>query len=412
MIKYPHKLDIIFKKLKDLKISPVIVGGYVRDSLLGKESKDIDIELYGISSLAKVEKVLEEFGHVSSVGKNFGVCKLFFEEFDLDFSLPRLETKIASGHKGFEISTYSYLNFETASLRRDFTINAIGFDVEKKVLLDPYHGMIDLKNSNLHFVNKTTFAEDPLRILRGVQFSSRYGLSMSKELFHLCQEMIQKKMLEELPKERIFDEIKKLLLESPKPSTGLTLLKRLGAFSYFNEFFSLSEDTWKKTIFSLDEIVHYKTKDEKTNIILMLSLLSYALSKEEKISFMEKLTHERNLLSSVLVLTKYHLNKKMNNSEIYRLATKTNIKYTVLIHLALYPERKKSFIEIQNKAQELGVLQKKVKALIQGRDLISLGISPSASFSQILTSAYEAQMDGEFNTHDEAILWLKEALLL
>ncbi|MBU1927437.1 CCA tRNA nucleotidyltransferase, partial [bacterium] len=170
MIKYPHKLDLIFKKLKNLNITAVIVGGYVRDSLLGRESKDIDIELYGVSSLENVEEVLQEFGNINQVGKSFGVCKLLFEDLDLDFSLPRLEAKTSSGHRGFEVSTYSQLSFEVASSRRDFTINAIGFDVEKKIILDPHHGIKDLKSNSLHFVNKTTFVEDPLRILRAVQF--------------------------------------------------------------------------------------------------------------------------------------------------------------------------------------------------------------------------------------------------
>jgi tRNA nucleotidyltransferase (CCA-adding enzyme) len=411
MIKYPRKLDIIFKKLNNLNINAVIVGGYVRDSLLGKESKDIDIELYGISTLDKVEEVLKEFGNINQVGKSFGVCKLFFEDLDLDFSLPRLETKISSGHKGFEVSTYSHLNFETASSRRDFTINAIGFDVEKKIILDPHHGVEDLKSSSLHFVNKTTFAEDPLRILRGIQFCSRYNLSMSRGLFELCQEMIHKNMLHELPKERIFDEIKKLLLESQKPSLGLILFKKLGAFSYFSELYSLSEDAWHKTLLALDEMVQHKIKDEKTNIILMLSLLCYFLSEDKKISFLEKLSHERKILSSVLVLTQYRLNKKMSDSEIYRLATKTNLQHTVLIHLAIYPEKQESFTKIQNRAKKLGVLHKKIKALVQGRDLIHLGVPPSKSFSQILASAYEAQMDGVFKTHGEAILWLKKELL-
>lgn len=410
MIKYPHKLDIIFKKLKNLNISAVIVGGFVRDSLLGRESKDIDIELYGLSSLEKVEEVLKEFGNINSVGKSFGVCKLLFEDLDLDFSLPRLETKVSSGHKGFKISTHSYLNFETASARRDFTINAIGFDVDKKIILDPHHGMQDLKKKILHFVNKTTFTEDPLRILRGVQFCSRYQLSMSEELFHLCQEMIHKKMLHELPSERIFNEIKKLLLESPKPSIGLTLLKNLGAFTYLNELSLLNEDDWHKTLYSLNEMVQYKTNDNKTNIILMLSLLCYSLNEKNKISLLEKLTHERKILSCVLNLTQYSLNKKMSHPDIYRLATKTNIEYTVLIHLAHFPEKKENFMEIYNKAKELGILHKKIKAFIQGRDVISLGIHPSARFSQILTSAYEAQMDGVFQTHDEAMLWLEKEL--
>jgi tRNA nucleotidyltransferase (CCA-adding enzyme) len=412
MIEYPHKLDIIFTKLKHLNIRPVIVGGYIRDSLLGKDSKDIDIELYGIASLEKVEEVLEEFGNINNVGKSFGVCKLLFEELDLDFSLPRLETKISSGHKGFSVSTYSNLNFETASSRRDFTINAIGFDVEKKIILDPHNGMTDLKNKTLHFVNKATFIEDPLRILRGVQFSSRYNLAMSYELFELCKEMIRLKMLHELPSERIFDEIKKLLLESPKPSLGLTLLKNLGALSFFDELLSLSEDMWHKTLLALDEMVQYKTNNDKRDMILMLSLLSFSLDEKKVFSFTEKLTHEKKILSAVANLTKSRIHTQLDDAQIYRLAIKTNIENTVFIHLAFYPQRKEMLMQIYNKAEKLGVLREKIPALLHGRDLIALGIHPSKSFSEILAYGYEAQMDGVFKTHEEALHWLKKELLL
>lgn len=412
MIKYPHKLDIIFTKLKNLHIRPIIVGGFVRDSLLRRESKDIDIELYGISSLEKVEKVLKEFGNINSVGKSFGVCKLLFEDLDLDFSLPRLETKISSGHKGFKVSTYSDLNFETASSRRDFTINSMGFDVQNKIILDPHNGLTDLKNKTLHFVNKTSFVEDPLRILRGVQFCSRYDLVMSPELFDLCKEMIHQNMLHELPNERIFDELKKLLLESPKPSVGLILLKNLGALSYFNELLSLSEDTWQKTLHSLDEMVQYKMKNDKRDIILMLSLLSFSLDEKKVFSFIEKITHEKKILSAVVSLTKSRIDSKLSDAQIYRLATKTTIEYTVLIHLAYYPQLSETFIQIRDKAEKLGILREKAPALLHGRDLILLGIHPSKSFSDILEYSYEAQMDGIFKTYEEAFLWLRKELLL
>jgi len=412
MIEYPHKLEIIFTKLKKLHIRPVIVGGYVRDALLERESKDIDIELYGIKSLKKVEEVLKEFGNINSVGKSFGVCKLFFEDLDLDFSLPRLETKISSGHKGFKVFTDSVLDFKTASSRRDFTINAIGFDCEKKIILDPYHGMKDLKNKRLHFVNKTTFVEDALRILRGVQFCSRYDLTMSLELFELCKEMVENKMLHELPSERIFDEIKKLLLNSPKPSQGMLLLKKLGALHYFDEFLFLSEEDWQKTIVSLDEMVQYKTNDDKINVILMLSLLCFRLDEKKVFSFVTKLTHEKKILSAVLKLTKFRITGNLSDIQIYILATKTNIKYTTLIHLALNPQLKEIFMQIHDNAQNLGVLEEKIPALIHGRDIISLGIPPSKNFSEILKYSYESQINGVFKTHKEALSWLKKELLL
>jgi len=103
MIDYPNKLNNLFDKLLNLNINPIIIGGYVRDFLLKIKSKDIDIELYGISSFSKLEEILNEFGDVNSVGKSFGVCKLRVDDLDLDFSFPRIDSKIDKGHKGFEI---------------------------------------------------------------------------------------------------------------------------------------------------------------------------------------------------------------------------------------------------------------------------------------------------------------------
>ncbi|HIP14674.1 MAG TPA: CCA tRNA nucleotidyltransferase, partial [Sulfurimonas autotrophica] len=114
MITYPQSLNTIFNKLYKYHIQPVIVGGYIRDALVDIPSNDIDIELYGIDSLQKVEKILQEFGKINSVGKSFGVCKLLYKNLDLDFSLPRKDNKIASGHQGFQIIIDTHLNFKTA----------------------------------------------------------------------------------------------------------------------------------------------------------------------------------------------------------------------------------------------------------------------------------------------------------
>jgi len=209
LIEYPTNLNVIFNKLALFHIKPIIVGGFIRDSLLNISSKDIDIELYGVSHLDKVQEILKEFGDVNSVGKSFGVCKLKYNELDIDFSLPRLESKESEGHRGFIVKTLQNIDFKTAASRRDFTINSMGYDVQEKKLLDPFNGLIDLKNSILRAVNNRTFIEDPLRILRAVQFSARFNFKLNKNLFSLCYEMIQKSMLNELSHERVFDEVYK-----------------------------------------------------------------------------------------------------------------------------------------------------------------------------------------------------------
>ncbi|MDD2789651.1 MAG: CCA tRNA nucleotidyltransferase [Sulfurimonas sp.] len=410
MIHYPDALEIIFSKFKKRNIKPIIVGGYIRDTLLGRDSKDIDIELYGIESLESVEKILAEFGKVISVGKSFGVCKLLYKNLDLDFSLPRTETKISIGHKGFKVSTSANLDFKTAASRRDFTLNAIGFDVENKIFLDPYNGREALKQKVLHFVDKKSFVEDPLRILRAVQFSSRFNFSMSEELFSLCHEMVAENMLDELPKERIYEEMKKLLLQSKKPSVGFILLKSLGAFSYFKELLSLDEESLGTTLLSLDTMATQLTNEPQTNITLMLALLTHSLDLDQRISFLEKLSDEKKLLPCVLKLQECHLKHIMSDAQLMRLACTTKLQHCVLFHLCLYPVNAAIYLDIQKRAHQMGILYTAVQALIQGRDLIALGMKPSVEFSQILQNTYEAQMQGKFATKAEALIWLGKEL--
>ena len=416
MIDYPNKLDNIFDKLLINSIKPIIIGGYVRDSLLKIDSKDIDIELYGISSFKKLEEILEEFGEVNSVGKSFGVCKLKFDDLDLDFSFPRVDSKIDKGHKGFEIKIDSSLDFKTATSRRDFTMNAIGYDIESKKILDPYNGREDLKNRILKAVDIKKFTDDPLRVLRAIQFSARFNLSIDNKLFITCKNMIKDSLLDELPKERIFLEIQKLLLKSPVPSLGIILLKKLGSFNLFIELLSLQNSDFDQTLMAIDKMSVLKTTNETTNIVLMLALLSYKLSISSREKFLSGLTNSKSLLAKILILLK-HQNSinfdKFIDYDIYILATQVNIEEFVLFHKAITnaKEKLKNIDKLQNRAEELGVLNKKAEAIIQGRDIIKLGLKPSKEFSKILDRAYKSQISGEFTTKKDGYLWLKEELL-
>ncbi len=402
MIEYPNELDNIFDKLDKYTIKPIIIGGYIRDYLLHKTSKDIDIELYGISSLDLLQNILEEFGSVNNVGKSFGVCKLSLKNWEIDFSLPRRDSKVKDGHKGFEVQTDVNLDFKTATSRRDFTINAIGYDVKSKKILDPFNGQEDLKNSLLRAVDLEKFDEDPLRVLRAVQFSSRFNLSLEKKLHQKCEEMMQKSVLNELPKERIFDEIKKLLLKSKKPSLGILLLKDIQGFLYFEEFSSLSEIEFKTILSALDNV--------KASTTLMLAIICTYFSQENRTSFLEKMTNEVTLIKNILTLlnTSIDLNN-ITNYEIYKLATQVNIEEFLCYKNAMDLGNNIHAIEnIRSKAIKLNVYNNKLKPLLQGKDIINLGLKPSKEFSTILNAAYEAQMRDEFTTYEDALTWLNK----
>ena len=407
IMKYPKQLDLIFYKLHSQNIQPIIVGGYVRDQLLHRDSKDIDVELYGIDSLEKLEKILEEFGEVNSVGKSFGVCKLKFKGLEIDFSLPREDSKISSGHRGFSITTHSKLDFKTASSRRDFSINAIGFDVMKKELLDPFHGQEDIKKGLLRAVDTKKFAEDPLRVLRAIQFASRFGFELDDALMQLCQDMIQKKLLEELARERVFEEVKKLLLKSQKPSYGILLLKKLKLPLYFDAFHTMLD--------ALDFLAkNREIKDEDTRLMLMLSALTYNLKKEQRENFFNQLTNKKELLKeieSLLQCKETFSIKKYGDYELYTLARRVNIEnFLYLLDAVSLGKDKESIKRMKTRVIDLNILHNKAKPLFQGKDLIRLAYKPSSQFSLLLEKVYDAQMHSEFTSHEEAIKWARNNL--
>ena len=408
MINYPQKLDPIFHKLDKICAIPVIVGGFVRDSILKIASKDIDIEIYGLESFESLESILNEFGSVNSVGKSFGVCKLTIGDLDLDFSLPREDSKISIGHKGFNIRIDSTLDFKTASSRRDFTINAIGYDVIRKTILDPFNGIEDLNNNILRVVDEIKFQEDPLRILRAVQFSARFNLKIDLQLLLLSQQMCKDRMLKELAKERIFDEIKKLLLKAEKPSIGLKLLKKIGALVEFPHLPNLNTTDWNDILTTTDRMK--AIIPVKNQIVLMLSTICYKLDEIQIQEFIRYLTNEKNILKQVLVLTKNINLYNHTDYQLYKLATILKIEELILLNKAIYQEGSlnyKKILSIEKRAKELKIINSPYKAIIEGKDILKFGIKPSKIYSKILNDAYEAQINSIFKTRKEGLTWLK-----
>lgn len=405
MIKYPKKLQKIFDKLLKNSIRPIIVGGFVRDFLLHKSSKDIDIELYGINSYSKLEKLLEEFGSVNSVGKSFGICKLKFLDLELDFSFPRVDSKIALGHGGFEVTIDTSLDFKSASRRRDFTINAIGYDIEKKLFLDPYNGQNDLKMKILNAVDIHTFIEDPLRVLRAVQMSTRFEMPLSESLFLLCKDMVQNQALQELPKERILEEMKKLFFLSSKISKGFTLLQKFGAFHFFAPLNTLQEKEIKTIYKALDKFAKEEKENNKTNLTIMFALVCYYFSSSQIGTFLTHFTNDKKLIKNVTLLVEHKNSLNCSNVSdynLYLLATKLRLREYFLF-LSMFVEQRKLY----KQAEKLQILDTQMPNLLEGKDLVTLGLRPSKLFTEILNISYEAQMRGEFTTKKSALNYLK-----
>src|SRR5690242_17624604 len=165
----PRKVLQIAETVATIGGRAMLVGGCVRDEIMGIAHKDWDLEVYGIEP-AKLREILDEFGEVIVVGEAFAVYKLGS---DLDVSIPRRERKTGKGHRGFAIEGDPNMSFEEACSRRDFTINAILKDPLTGEIVDPFNGREDIGRKTLRHVSSKTFAEDSLRVLRAAQFAAR-----------------------------------------------------------------------------------------------------------------------------------------------------------------------------------------------------------------------------------------------
>lgn len=459
MIKLPKIIIIISQDLKRHGARAILVGGAVRDYYLNLPIKDYDIEVYGLHSMQELIDILSSYGSVNLVGKSFGVLKFRYDGNEYDFSFPRRESKTAKGHRGFDIEVDGFMSFKEASLRRDFTVNALGYDIEDDKFLDSFGGLGDLKDKKLRHINKKTFTEDSLRVYRAVQFCARFDFHLADETFLLCKKMVDNGDLKDLAKERVFEEFKKLLLKSKKPSIGFELMRKLGILRYYPELemiigikqeykYHPEGDVWIHTMMSLDAMSKMLGSDEKENLVLMFAVLCHDFGKatttvvdengrirsighekaglEPTEKFIYRLSDERKLIDRVLPLVEHHLkpsqfySAKSKDKAIRRLSTKVNISELIKVAKADFlgrdtKEAKSGIYEagewLKSKAKNLKVDKKPLENLLRGRDLIKLGLKPSPSFKKILDEVYHLQLNGEILSHNEALKYVNNHFL-
>ena len=246
----------VARAVRDAGGRALVVGGWVRDHLLGVRSKDVDIEVHGLD-VDRIESLLAGFGNVHAVGRAFGVYRV--AGIDVDFSLPRRDSKRGPGHRGFDVTPDPSLDFAEAARRRDLTVNSIGIDPLTGEVLDPHGGCRDLERRVLRATDPERFPEDPLRGLRVAQLAARLEMTPDKELVALCRALD----LDELSGERVFDELAKLLLRAARPSIGFRVLEDTGQLRFFPELDALrgipqdpewhpEGDVWVHTLMVVD----------------------------------------------------------------------------------------------------------------------------------------------------------------
>ena len=274
----------------------LVVGGWVRDRLLGRPSKDVDIEVFGVEE-ARLPTLLSTLGRVEPVGQSFPVYKVMgLAAHDVDVALPRRESKHGHGHKGFVVQGDPSMSVREAARRRDFTVNAVAWDPLTGVYEDPFDGRADLADKVLRAVDPSTFGDDSLRVLRAVQFAARFEFSLHPDTAALCRRI----PLDDLPPERIWGEFEKLLLQADRPARGLALALDLGVVDQvLPELRPLvgcrqepewhpEGDVWVHTLLVLDEARRANGDLDRARLIaVMLGALCHDLGKPATTAFID-----------------------------------------------------------------------------------------------------------------------------
>lgn len=423
-----------------------LVGGGVRSALLGEAVLDYDVEVFGLEA-GRLEAVLAELAPFSQVGKSFGIYKL--AGWPVDVGLPRRERKNGEGHRGFDMDIDPTLSLEEASKRRDFTINAIYYDILGERLVDPLGGLKDLETKRLRHCSGR-FSEDPLRVLRAMQMAARIPATVDPETIVLSRNLGP----EGLSRERFFGEWEKLLLLGKQPSSGLSFLKESGWIRHFPSLEAMVDcpqdsrwhpegDVWTHTLHCMDASVAYRSGDRDDDLILGLAVLCHDMGKPSTTEsddkgirshghetaglkpaahFMNQLNVPSRIRDKVLPLVKCHMRPAMlyadkcSAAAIRRLSRDAGRLDLLLKVFRSDAAGRPPFADnsgpaaewLMEQAKRMHVEKKAPESILKGRHLLERGWDSSPQMGRFLRKAYEAQLEGVFEDLDGALEWLED----
>jgi tRNA nucleotidyltransferase (CCA-adding enzyme) len=448
----PEKILRLARAVRDAGGRALMVGGCVRDRLMGLDAKDWDVEVYGVAP-ASLRALLERFGRVNVVGEAFTVYKLGQ---DLDVSLPRRERKTGRGHRAFYIEGDPSMSFEDAARRRDFTVNAILEDPLAGELIDPFGGRADIERKRLRAVAPDTFVEDSLRVLRAAQFASRFEFDVDDATVELCRHID----LTDLPAERIWGELEKILLRADRPSIGFQWLERLGATAQlFPEIHALKdvpqEEEWhpEGPVDVHTRLVCDRARelvddlDYARQLTLMLAALCHDFGKPATTEFVEGRLRSRgheeagvaptlafldrlkvftldgyDVRAQVVALVRDHLKPgefyrtrdEITDGAFRRLARRCELELLYRVARAdtlgcnaPWVAREKWFTAdaqewFIGRARELSIERRAPAPILMGRHLLEMGVKPSPLVGEVTRAVYEMQLDNRVRTLAEA----------
>jgi tRNA nucleotidyltransferase (CCA-adding enzyme) len=452
----PPGLDRLMEAIRAAGGRPYVVGGVVRDALIGlhAEEEEYDVEVFGLAT-EPLASALSRVGRVDAVGESFRVLKVTGLEGvagAVDVSLPRRDSKVGPGHRGIAVEGEPDLPIEEAARRRDFTMNALLWDPTTGEVLDPWGGQRDIERRLLRAVDALTFAEDPLRALRAVQLAARFELGVEPATAELCAKM----PLGELPAERVFGEIEKLLLRARRPSRGFALMKEWGMLPVVApELLPLETtpqdpswhpegDVWTHTLQVLDEAAALAADlagDRPRALTVMLGALCHDLGKPATTALedgrIRSLGHEEaglgpttalldrwnvhtlqgyDVRAQTLALVAHHLKPgqlyddrdRVSDGAIRRLSRKVEPSQLYRVAKADCLGRRPGSFEpvamdwFLERVRQLDVAERPPEPILRGRDVLALGVRPGPEVGRIIRAVYERQLDGAVTTLEEA----------
>ncbi len=427
------------QRIADAGGRALAVGGAVRDSLLGCAATDIDVEVFGLAP-DRVGALLGGPLAASEVGRSFPIFRL--HRLPIDVSFPRVAGDRAQWDPGAGPTE--------AALRRDFTCNAIACDPLSGELVDPLGGASDLAEGRLRHASDR-FGEDPLRVYRAMQLVARFELDVEPDTLARCRDLIGA----ELPRERVFGEWRRLLLDGRTPSRGLAFLRDAGGLSELPELEALIDCpqdptwhpegcVWTHTLHCLDAFAEERLGTGREDLVVGLAVLCHDLGKPATTrvrdgrltaydhehagvaptrALLGRWTRESRLIDEVTPLVARHLAPVQLHgggagaAAVRRLAKAVG-RIDRLVRVARADQRGRPPLVVDSfeagdwllaRAEELGVLEAPPPPLVRGRDLIELGLRPGPAFGPLLDACYQAQLDGRIRTRDEGLAFAREA---
>ena len=395
----------------------LLVGGYVRDELLGRAPKDADVEVYGLQA-PDLRATLEKLGRVDCVGESFRVYKLVWHErrtrYELDVSLPRRDRKTGEGHKGFEVEGDPFASVQDAARRRDFTVNAIMRDPLSGEIIDPFGGQTDLENRVLRAVDSAHFGEDSLRVLRAMQFAGRFGLTIEPGTVAICRAT----PLDDLPAERVWGEWEKWLLKSPRPSLGLRAGSDIGVFE---RLFPYLQRAIERRGADLERALNGAAPlldglQMPHQVALMLAVIGSHLGWRDCKLMLDSLgiakmrgdkqaIDVRALVIQLVGARKtprdwFNRHESVEDKEFRFFSARISPRLATLLSRARGDAEAADWFE--GNLRRLNVFDGPPAPLLMGRHLLEMGMTPGPQIGQIVNAVYLAQLAGEVTSLDEA----------